>query len=351
MSFTIEELARLVGGRVIQKEGAEGATDLCITGAASVSEAQAGEVTFFANPKYLPAVKATKASCVLVPEGFREPIPAIAIEVANPSLAFSKVVERFAPPPVRFAPGIHPTAVIGEGVVIAPTASIQPYAVIEPGAVVGERTVIGAHCYVGHEAKIGADCHLYPNVTVRERCILGDRVIIHSGTVVGSDGFGYEFSQGRHVKIPQIGIVQIDNDVEIGANVTIDRARFGRTWIGEGTKIDNLVQVAHNVVIGKHSLLVSQSGVSGSTRLGNYVTLAGQVGVVGHIEVGDQVIVAAQSGVSKSVPAKSVVFGSPALPMNEQKERLAYIARLPKLWEKVKQIEKLLETISQRLSL
>ncbi len=349
MSFTIEELARLVDGRVIQKEGAP--TDICITGAASVSEAQAGEVTFFANPKYLPALKVTKASCALVPEGFQESIPAIAIEVANPSLAFSKVVERFAPPPVRFAPGIHPTAVIGEGATIAPTASIQPYAVIEAGAVIGERTVIGAHCYVGHEAKIGADCHLYPNVTVRERCILGDRVIIHSGTVVGSDGFGYEFSQGRHVKIPQIGIVQIDNDVEIGANVTIDRARFGRTWIGEGTKIDNLVQVAHNVVIGKHSLLVSQSGVSGSTRLGNYVTLAGQVGVVGHIEVGDQVIVAAQSGVSKSVPARSVVFGSPALPMNEQKERLAYIARLPKLWEKVKQIEKLLETISQRLGL
>jgi UDP-3-O-[3-hydroxymyristoyl] glucosamine N-acyltransferase len=157
--------------------------------------------------------------------------------------------------------------------------------------------------------------------------------------VLGSDGFGFEFSGGRHAKIPQTGIVQIDDDVEIGANVTIDRARFGRTWIGEGTKIDNLVQIAHNVVIGKHCLIVSQAGISGSTRLGNYVTLAGQVGVVGHIEIGDQVIVAAQSGVSKSVGAKEVVFGSPAQPMREAKEQLARIGRLPKLYERVKALE------------
>lgn len=352
MSFTLEELARLVGGRVIQKEGAATAgTRACITGAASVSEAQEGEVTFFGNARYLPGLKATKATCALVPEGFAEEIPAIAIEVANPSLAFSQVVQQFAPAPVVFPAGIHPTAVIGEGATIAATASVQPHAVVEAGATIGERSVIGANSYIGHGAKIGADCLIYPNVSIRERCQLGDRVAVHSGTVVGSDGFGYELNQGRHVKIPQIGIVQVDNDVEIGANVTIDRARFGRTWIGEGTKIDNLVQIAHNVVIGKHSLIVSQVGISGSTRLGNYVTLAGQVGVVGHLEIGDQVIVAAQSGVTKNIPAKSVFWGSPATAMAEQKERVAYISRLPKLWERVKRVEKLLEEVAKKLGI
>jgi len=159
--------------------------------------------------------------------------------------------------------------------------------------------------------------------------------------VLGSDGFGFEFSGGKHVKIPQTGIVQVDDDVEIGANVTIDRARFGRTWIQAGTKIDNLVQIAHNVVIGKHCIIVSQTGISGSTKLGNYVTLAGQVGVVGHIEIGDQVVVAAQSGVSKSVGAKEVLFGTPALPMREAKERLAYLGRLPKLFRRMKELQQL----------
>jgi UDP-3-O-[3-hydroxymyristoyl] glucosamine N-acyltransferase len=256
-------------------------------------------------------------------------------------LAFARLLEKFAPAPIRFAPGVHPSVVIGRNVVLGENVSIQPFTVIEDGAKIGANTLIGAHGYIGHEAMIGADCHLAPRVTVGARCVLGSRILIHSGAVLGSDGFGFEFSGGRHVKIPQTGIVQIDDDVEIGANVTIDRARFGRTWIGEGTKIDNLVQIAHNVVIGRHCIIVSQAGISGSTRLGNYVTLAGQVGVVGHIEIGDQAIVAAQSGVSKNVGAKEVLFGSPALPMGEAKERLAYLGRLPKLFERVKRLEQL----------
>jgi UDP-3-O-[3-hydroxymyristoyl] glucosamine N-acyltransferase len=187
---------------------------------------------------------------------------------------------------------------------------------------------------------------------------VGDRVIIHSGAVLGSDGFGFEFSSGRHVKIPQTGIVQVDNDVEIGANTTIDRARFGRTWIGEGTKIDNLVQIAHNVVIGKHCIIVAQVGISGSTRLGDYVTLAGQVGVAGHLEIGSQVIVSAQSGVSKSLPAKGLYMGSPAGPAAEQRVQIARVARLGKLVERVQRLEqripgaeeKTLSTESERLS-
>ena len=334
MRSTVEELATLVGGRVIGDGGS-----VPITGVASVSDALEGDITFFGNVKYLPALRASRATCALVPEGFAESISAIQIQVANPSLAFSQVVERFAPMPVAFEPGIHPSAVIAPSARIGTGVSIQAHVVIEAGAVVGENTVLGANVYVGHEAKIGAGCFIYPNATIRERCVLGNHVLIHSGVVVGSDGFGFEMVQGRYVKIPQIGIVQIDDDVEIGANTTLDRARFGRTWIGEGTKIDNLVQIAHNVVVGKHCVICAQVGISGSSKIGDYVTLAGQVGIVGHIEIGDQAIVAAQSGVSKNVPPKQMVLGSPAMPIREQKEQIARINRLPKLAERVKRLE------------
>ncbi len=199
--------------------------------------------------------------------------------------------------------------------------------------------MIGAHNYLGHGAKVGADCQFAARVTLGARCTVGNRVVLHSGVVVGSDGFGFEFANGRHVKIPQTGIVQIDDDVEIGANTTVDRARFGRTWIGEGTKIDNLVQIAHNVVIGKHCILVAQTAIAGSSKLGNYVTMAGQTAVVGHIEIGDQCVVAARSGVSKNLGAKEIVWGSPAVPMREAKEQMAYTRRLPKLYARVKALE------------
>jgi UDP-3-O-[3-hydroxymyristoyl] glucosamine N-acyltransferase len=354
VDISVEELARLVGGRVVCGSGANaetgpGAAAVRVTGAASLAEANEGDVTFFGNAKYLPALKATRASCALVPEDFAEPISAIAVLVANPSLAFAQVLEKLAPPPITFAPGIHPSAVIAEGVSLGASVSIQANVVIEPGAIIGAGTVIGANAYVGHEARVGDGCHIHPNVTIRERCVLGNRVIVHSGTVIGSDGFGFEFSQGRHVKIPQTGIVQIDDDVEIGSNTSIDRARFGRTWIGEGSKIDNLVQIAHNVVVGKHSLIISQAGISGSTQIGNYVTIAGQVGTVGHIKIGDQSVIAAKSGISKDLPPKSVVWGVPAIPIREEKERIVYMSRLPKLWEKVKQLEQLLDSVAKKV--
>ncbi len=335
LSFTVQELAALVGGQFVS--GADGSTS--IHGAAAIADAGEGQLTFFGNVRYLPQLKASRASAALVPLDFSEPISPIAIRVENPSLAFAQLLEKFAPAPIVFPPGVHSTAVVGAGVTLGENVSIQPYVVIEAGAQIGADSVVGAHSYIGHGARVGVGCQLAPRVTVGARCLVGSRVVIHSGAVLGSDGFGFEFSGGRHVKIPQTGIVQVDDDVEIGANVTIDRARFGRTWIGEGTKIDNLVQIAHNVVVGKHCLLVSQAGISGSTRLGNYVTLAGQVGVVGHIEIGDQAIVAAQSGVSKSLGPKEVVFGSPAQPMREAKEQLARIGRLPKLYERVRKLE------------
>lgn len=334
--LTVQELAALVGGQFVSADDGGRA----ITAAAALADAGEGHCTFFGNAKYLPQLKASRATAALVPLDFSEPISPVAIRVESPSLAFAKVLEKFAPEPLHFPPGIHPTAVLGRDVVLGENVSIQPFVVIEDGARIGANSVLGAHAYIGPGASLGADCHLAPRVTIGARCVLGNRVIIHSGAVLGSDGFGFEFAAGRHVKIPQTGIVQVDDDVEIGANATIDRARFGRTWIQEGTKIDNLVQIAHNVVVGKHCIIVSQTGISGSTRLGNYVTLAGQVGVVGHIEIGDQTVVAAQSGVSKSLAPKQIVFGYPAMPLREAKEQLAYIGRLPKLYARVKTLEK-----------
>ena len=337
--MTVDELAALVGGRVA---GGSGNTE--ITGVAAIADAVEGQVTFFGNKKYLPALVSSKASAVVVQSDFDSAISAVQIRVDDPAQAFAKILEKFAPPPVVFPDGVHPSAVIGDNALLGRGVSIQPHAVIEPGVQIGDGTFVGAGVYIGHGSRIGVGGKIYPNVTIREHTLIGNRVIIHSGAVIGSDGFGFEFTNGRHAKIPQTGIVQIDDDVEIGANTAIDRARFGRTWIQEGSKIDNLVQVAHNVVIGKHSVLVSQSGVSGSTRLGNYVTLAGQAGLVGHLEIGDQVIIAAQSGVSKNVPAKEVWLGSPATPMKEQKEKFANINRLPKLFARVKKLEQILDS-------
>ncbi len=339
MNATIAELAALVGGRV---EGDP--SPVPITGAAALAEAGEGHITFFGNARYLPALRACRATAVLVPMDCDEPIAPVKIRVENPSLAFAKVLERLAPPRHLFPKGVHPTAVIGENVTLGEDVTIQPYVVIEPGTKIGAHSFIGAHVYIGHGSTVGENCHIHPNVTIRERTLIGHRVLIHSGSVIGGDGFGFEFVNGRHVKIPQTGIVQLDDDVEIGANTAIDRARFGRTWIGEGTKIDNLVQIAHNVIIGKHSLIISQVGISGSTRLGEYVTLAGQVGVVGHIEIGDQVVVGAKGGVSKNVPAKAIIWGSPiAGPIKEEKEKLAYVNRLPKLFTRVKSLEQRLD--------
>jgi len=339
VNITLAELAALTGG-ILEN----GNPDFTISGAAAVTEATGAQVTFFGNARYLPALKQSKAAAAFVPLDFAEEnIPPALIKVANPSLAFAQALEKFAPAPVAYAPGIHPTAVIGPDVTLGEAVSIQPFAVIERGAVIGAGSVIGAHVFIGQESTLGQQCHLHPHVTIRERTLIGSRVIIHSGAVVGSDGFGYEFSAGRHVKIPQTGCVQIDDDVEIGANVTIDRARFGRTWIQEGTKIDNLVQIAHNVVVGRHSIIVSQTGISGSSKLGQYVTLAGQVGLVGHIEIGDRAIVGAKSGVSKNIPAGETWFGYPASPIRESKERLAYINRLEKLYARVRKLEQVLD--------
>ncbi|MDE1171139.1 MAG: UDP-3-O-(3-hydroxymyristoyl)glucosamine N-acyltransferase [Verrucomicrobium sp.] len=332
--FTLAQLAEMVGGKV------EGDSGLRIGNISDLAGAGPGHLSFLGNRRYLQAAKQTGASAILVPLDEDESFPCALIRVESPSLAFAKVAEHFRPAPVSYAPGVHPTAVLAADVVLGEGASIQPHAVVEAGARIGARTVIGSGVHVGAGAVIGEDCLLYPRVVLREHCVLGSRVILHAGAVIGSDGFGYEFKEGRHEKIPQIGYVQIDDDVEIGSNTTVDRGRFGRTWIKKGAKIDNLVMIAHNVVVGEHSVLVGQVGVSGSTVIGKYVTLAGQVGLAGHLQVGDKAVITAQSGVAKDVPAGSVLSGRHALPLRENLKLEALFRKLPEMWDKIRGLEK-----------
>jgi UDP-3-O-[3-hydroxymyristoyl] glucosamine N-acyltransferase len=332
----LSELSALIGAG-----SGEAPPDSEITGVASLQEARPGDVTFYGNPRYLAQLRVTKASAVIVPKDCTEEIPgAVLLKVENPSVAFADVVTAFAPEELLPTPGIHPSAVVDPSVNLGEGVSVGPNAVIESGAVIGPGSSIGSGCVIGRDTRIGRDCILHPGVLIRERCLLGDRVILQPGVVIGSCGFGYEFREGRHVKIPQTGIVEVGNDVEIGANTTVDRARFGRTLIGEGSKIDNLVQIAHNVQVGPNTIICAQVGIAGSTRIGAYVTLAGQVGLAGHLEIGDKAVIGAQSGLSKNVPAESMVIGAPAKPMKEWKQSNFYISQLGKLYDRVKEIER-----------
>jgi UDP-3-O-[3-hydroxymyristoyl] glucosamine N-acyltransferase len=335
--FTLEQLAAMSGGELL------GDPDAIIAGAASLTEASAGEVTFLGNRRYLPLLRKSRASAAFVPRDFAEKIPPAQIRVADPAKAFEQVVLKLAPKTVSFAPGIHSSAVIAENAKVGARVSIQPNVVIEPGVTIGDDTVVGAGSYIGHETVVGAQCLIYPRVTIRERARIGSRVIIHSGVVLGADGFGFEAREGKNEKVPQVGIVQIDDDVEIGANTTIDRARFGRTWIQEGVKIDNLVQVAHNVVIGRYSMIAAQTGIAGSVRIGERVMVGGQAGIIGHIEIGDNTMIGAQSGISKNIEG-GTWWATPAVPLDEAKQHLAWVRRLGKLFDRVKKIEEKLDS-------
>lgn len=342
MHKTLKEIAELIDGQVI------GNDSIVITGVSGIKEAREGDITFVANPKYFSLIEKTRASAIITSRDITTaPKPIICTE--NPSLAFAKIVSLIAPNEVKHPKGIHPTAILGKNVSLGCDVAIGPYAVIEDEILIGDRTIIYAGCFIGHHTRIGSDTLIYPNVSIRERVTIGKRVIIHSGTVIGSDGFGFVTIKGLHHKIPQIGTVEIGDDVEIGANVTIDRARFDKTVIGSGTKIDNLVQIAHNVIIGENSIIVAQAGISGSTTIGKGVTLAGQAGLVGHITVGDSAVVAAQAGVTKSIPANTTVSGYPAKPHDVAKRINACVQNLPKLYNTVAELKKKIEELESKL--
>ncbi len=332
MQFRVRDVAAFLGGTVV------GDPETAVSGIAGLTEAKPGDLSFLANPKYTAHLATTQAACVIVAEA-QPDVRTAQIVVANPDFAFAKLVSAYGPKPAHPTEGIHPTAVIGERVRIGANPRIGAYAVIGDDTAIGDNAVVYPHVVVGAEAAIGNDCVLYAGTVIRERCRLGNRVVLQPGVVIGSDGFGYALVDGKHQKIPQVGIVVIEDDVEIGSNTAIDRARFGKTRIGSGTKIDNLVQIAHNVETGSHCLLVAQVGIAGSTRLGHYVTLAGQVGVAGHLTIGDQAMAGGQSGISKNIPAKAKVRGSPAQDFKEALVSEIAVRRLGATQQTVKRLE------------
>lgn len=342
MKSTLGEIAKAIGGELI------GDPDIIITGVCGIKEAKKGDITFLANSRYTNLIDETEASAIITSREFQS-APKPIIRTENPSLAFTQVISDILPSSIRHPRGRHPSAVIGERVTLGSDVALGAYVVIDDDVVIADKTIVYPGCFIGHDSSIGNGCLIYANVSIREKTRIGNRVIIHSGTVIGSDGFGFVKVNGIQEKIPQTGTVEIQDDVEIGANVTIDRARFDKTVIGKGTKIDNLVQIAHNVVIGENSIIVAQVGISGSTIIGNNVTLAGQAGLIGHIEVGDGAIVAAQAGVTKSVAANTIVSGYPARPHHEAQKINAYSQKLPELYQALANVKKRLQELEERL--
>jgi UDP-3-O-[3-hydroxymyristoyl] glucosamine N-acyltransferase len=344
---TLAELAREVGGEVV------GDGEVKLHRVAAIEEAGPGEITFLANPRYYAHLGTCRASALIV-------APSVAardtsrfnaqnyLKVADPYFAFAKIHQLFNPAP-QYTSGISPGACIEADAVIGPGATIFPHAFVSKRARIGARTVLYPGVFIGEAAEVGEDCELHPNAVVRYGCKIGNRVILHAGVVIGSDGFGYAGHGAERVKIPQAGIVEVHDDAEIGANTTIDRATFGRTVVGRGAKLDNLVQIAHNVVVGEHSIIAAQAGIAGSTRIGKDVTLAGQVGVVNHLEIGDGAVIGPQSGVGRSVPEGArLSSGLHAAPHQEWLKVMILLPRLAELWALTRRLERKLADLLGR---
>ena len=337
MEKTLSELAVLLDGRII------GDADVLICGINSLEEAEEGEISFFANPKYREKLATTKASAILVKPG-TESAGNNLLVVPDPYVAFGKLLEYFHG---RTNPraGIHPLAFMGENALVSPEASIYPHVYIGARATIAKDVVLYPGVVIDCDVIIGEGSILYPNVTVYRGCIIGKRVTLHAGVVIGSDGFGFAMPGQENRKIPQVGIVQIDDDVEIGANTTIDRATLGKTWIQRGVKIDNLVQIAHNVVIGANSIIVAQVGISGSTKIGESVMIGGQTGVVGHINIGDHAMIAAGSGIHKDIPPGQICAGSPQQPYREWRRVVTSLPKLPEMRNKITALNRRVEAL------
>lgn len=332
MPFTAAEIARHLNAEL------SGDGQTLLTGFAPADRAQAGDLTFAENENYFARAEQSAAAAIIAPPGFHSQ-KKVVLRVSDARLAFARVLPLFFPEPT-FAPGIHPTAVIASTAQIDPSAHVGPQCVIGEGVRIGARSVLQGLNFIGAGSTLGEDVNLFPNVTVYARTEIGHRVRIHSGTVIGSDGFGYVPDGDFHRKVPQIGNVIIRDDVELGANVTVDRGALGPTIIGRGTKVDNLVQIAHNVSVGDHCLIVAQAGIAGSTKLGNYCILGGQAGIAGHLKLGHRVMVAAQSGVMHNLKDGEKVLGSPALPDRQTKRQMIALQHLPELLRRVAELER-----------
>jgi UDP-3-O-[3-hydroxymyristoyl] glucosamine N-acyltransferase len=347
---TLSEIARHVAGRLI------GSGELLIHRVRPITSAGPGDITFLENPKYIAHLATLQAGALVLP--FSVPVPEgmAAVQVEQPYVAFAQLLELFHPER-RAEIGVSSAAYVAAGATFGKDVNVYPGAFIGTGAKIGDETDIYPGVFVGDEVEIGSHCVIYPNVAIYPRCRIGRRVVVHAGAVIGADGFGYAQKKAgepnadpvSHLKIPQLGIVVIEDDVEIGANTTIDRATLEETRIGRGTKIDNLVQIAHNCKIGRHAILVSQVGISGSTQLGNYVTVAGQAGLVGHLEVGDGATIAAQAGVTKNVAPGATVSGSPAQDSTQWRRLVAATNKLPELRSRLKELESRVRELESKL--
>jgi UDP-3-O-[3-hydroxymyristoyl] glucosamine N-acyltransferase len=339
MEKTLGQLTDFLGGELC------GDPKIVITGIKGIEDAKEGEITFLSNPKYMKFLETTRASAIIVSPEISHANRAL-IKIENPYLAYAKVVALFAADQRDYF-GISPHAVVHPDAKVDKECAVYPFVYVGKGAVIKRHAVLYPGVYLGDEAQIGEESIIYPNVTIMERCVIGDRVIIHAGTVIGSDGFGFAHEGTKQVKIPQIGIVIIEDDVEIGSNCSVDRAALGVTWIKKGVKIDNLVQIGHNVVVEEDSILVAQVGISGSTHVGKNVILAGQAGLVGHITIGDGVIVTAKSGVYKDIEPGQVMSGYPMLPHKKWLRAMPLVGRLPELKKEIDTLKKQVEALKK----
>ncbi len=340
MEATLSEIAGIVGGRII------GDLKMVICGAASFDDAKEYDITFAGDAGFLKKIEETGAGAVIVPLDFSESSKNL-IQVNNPKVAFTKVLNLFYPPAVPVS-GISPSAHIGNGFKCGRDVSIGPNAVIGDNVVFGDRVSIYPCSYIGDDVVIGDDVKIYSNVSVLDRCTIGNRVIIHSGSAIGSDGFGFSSDGEKYFKIPHTGIVRIDDDVEIGAGNTIDRATFGKTWICRGVKTDNQVHIAHNVTIGEDSLLIAQSSIGGSSSIGKHTIISGQSAVADHVNIGNNVIIVGKSGVAKSVQNGEILSGVPAIPHKLWLKVQNIIPKLPDIRKKIHEIEKRLERMEKK---
>jgi UDP-3-O-[3-hydroxymyristoyl] glucosamine N-acyltransferase len=339
MEITLASIADIVKGK-IAGDGAQK-----IYGAASFEDAKGDDITFASQSKFLKNIDATDAGAILVPQNFRASGKNL-VNVENPQIAFIKILNLFHPD-LKSASGISQDAYIGRSFLCGEDIIIAPYSVIGDNVTLGHRVDLHPNVVIGNNVTIGNDVKIFPNVTILERCIIGDRVTIHAGSVIGSDGFGFAPEDKKYIKIPHTGIVQIDNDVEIGAGNTIDRATFGKTWIQSGVKTDNLVHIAHNVTVGENSLLVGQVGISGSVKIGKNAILAGQAGIAGHLSIGNNAIVGPQAGVAKSVPDGETVSGTSALPHRLWLRVQRIIPKLPELAKKLSDLDRRLDRLEK----
>ncbi|MGH7739826.1 MAG: UDP-3-O-(3-hydroxymyristoyl)glucosamine N-acyltransferase [bacterium] len=337
LSFTLKELAEQLGGSF------RGDPQLSLRGIASLATAQEGDLTFLTHARYASAARTTGASAILCDKEI-DGLAQAFILVPNPYLSLAKVIGIFHPAKV-YEPGIREGAWVDRTAQIDPTAAIFAGATVGAGAKVGPRSVILPGVFLGDEASVGEDCLLYPNVVVREKCQIGNRVILQPGVVVGADGFGFARDKDRYVKIPQVGNVVIEDDVELGANTCVDRAALGTTRIGKGTKLDNLIQIGHNVVIGEHGVFAAQIGIAGSTTVGDFARFGGQAAIAGHLEIGDQVTLAARTGVMEDIPKKGLYWGAPSSPMTQEMKNVAAYRQLPDLIKRVHRLERALEKL------